>query len=184
MTKMISLDTKITELDLPVRAYNALKNADIHVVKDLIVKTQDELLGMVNFGTKSLNAIKYELDFYGLKLGTVLDGQNNEMNDVIKRVNDNKTEISLLKNKIECHAKNHDHLVRLHNQVARAVVKIEDDIAKMEDNSRIPPTLRDQFAMAALTGLLAGRSIGEGTTLAEKAYDFADDMIAARKEKK
>jgi hypothetical protein len=49
------------------------------------------------------------------------------------------------------------------------------------------PTLRDQFAMAALTSLLSSpSSIGEGTpALAAKlAYRFADAMLEARKEKK
>ena len=42
-------------------------------------------------------------------------------------------------------------------------------------------TLRDQFAMAALTGMLM-RSVGYEET-AEKAYKFADAMLEARKEK-
>ena len=41
----------------------------------------------------------------------------------------------------------------------------------MEDVS-----LRDQFAMAALTGLLASQSGG-----AERAYEYADSMLRARK---
>lgn len=49
------------------------------------------------------------------------------------------------------------------------------------------PTLRDQFAMAALTGLLARRPKDNNTThppvqegWSRTAYEFADAMIAAR----
>lgn len=45
-------------------------------------------------------------------------------------------------------------------------------------------TLRDQFAMAALAGLLAGRQPGEKTQWFERAYEAADLMLEARKEKK
>ena len=44
-------------------------------------------------------------------------------------------------------------------------------------------TLRDQFAMAALTGLISD-SAWRFHDLAQKAYGFADAMIEARKEKK
>ena len=42
-------------------------------------------------------------------------------------------------------------------------------------------TLRDQFAMAALTGALAGRVVGERTEWAKAAYEIADAMMEARK---
>lgn len=45
------------------------------------------------------------------------------------------------------------------------------------------PTLRDQFAMAALTGLLsASWTMGTREGYCKGAYEFADDMLAARKE--
>lgn len=45
------------------------------------------------------------------------------------------------------------------------------------------PTLRDQFAMAALTGYLAhGRwTVEDGTTFAQLAFQCADEMLEARK---
>lgn len=47
------------------------------------------------------------------------------------------------------------------------------------------PTLRDQFAMAALQGLIACETThGNHEEFAEWAYEYADAMIAARKEKK
>jgi hypothetical protein len=42
-------------------------------------------------------------------------------------------------------------------------------------------TLRDQFAMAALTGMLAGRVPGERTEWVKSAYEFADKMMEERK---
>lgn len=45
-------------------------------------------------------------------------------------------------------------------------------------------TLRDQFAMAALTGLISRAPDFLFSDLSQKAYRFADDMIEARKEKK
>ena len=44
------------------------------------------------------------------------------------------------------------------------------------------PTLRDQFAMAALTGLVFGRK-DNVNTFAEEAYKIADAMLKAREEK-
>jgi hypothetical protein len=43
-------------------------------------------------------------------------------------------------------------------------------------------TLRDQFAMAALTGMLAANYSGD--RVAKSAYQVADYMLEARKEKK
>ena len=45
-------------------------------------------------------------------------------------------------------------------------------------------TLRDQFAMAALTGLLMRREITSSPAgFANAAYKYADDMLAARETK-
>jgi hypothetical protein len=45
-------------------------------------------------------------------------------------------------------------------------------------------TLRDQFAMAALTGLMSDPECGAWGKIAEYAYTMADLMLEARKEKK
>lgn len=42
------------------------------------------------------------------------------------------------------------------------------------------PTLRDRFAMAALTGLYAATSPASDSEAAEWAYEIADAMLAAR----
>ena len=47
-------------------------------------------------------------------------------------------------------------------------------------------TLRDRFAMAALTGFMASgdAATGNDRAIAQLAYRFADAMLEARKEKK
>lgn len=55
--------------------------------------------------------------------------------------------------------------------------------------TRIRATVRDQFAMAALQGMLASAPIVDRTTIdrdrwSKVAYEWADAMLAARKEKK
>jgi hypothetical protein len=45
-------------------------------------------------------------------------------------------------------------------------------------------TMRDQFAMAALTGLISRAHDFMFPDLSQKAYRFADAMLEARKEKK
>jgi DNA-directed RNA polymerase subunit alpha len=64
---------KITDVfDISVRSHNALKNADIIYIRDLIQLTDYELLRKENFGRKSLNEIKEYLNSENLKLGTIL----------------------------------------------------------------------------------------------------------------
>lgn len=47
----------IEELELSVRAYNCLKRANIHTLKDLLQYSQDELLEFKNFGQKSADEV-------------------------------------------------------------------------------------------------------------------------------
>lgn len=59
----------IDELELSVRAYNCLKNANIKTIADLVQKTENEMLRTKNFGRRSLNEIKDILSSMGLHLG-------------------------------------------------------------------------------------------------------------------
>jgi DNA-directed RNA polymerase subunit alpha len=63
------LDKSIEELELGVRAYNCLKNANIYTLKDLVTKTESDLLKTKHFGRKSLQQVKHVLDSMGLSLG-------------------------------------------------------------------------------------------------------------------
>ena len=63
------LDKSIEELELGVRAYNCLKNANIYTLRDLVSKTESDLLKTKHFGRKSLQQVKHVLDSMGLSLG-------------------------------------------------------------------------------------------------------------------
>src|SRR5260221_936861 len=52
------LDRSVDELELSVRSYNCLKNADIRTIRDLVQRSEREMLATKNFGKKSLNEIK------------------------------------------------------------------------------------------------------------------------------
>ena len=52
------LNRSVEELELTVRSYNCLKNANIQTIGDLVQKTEAEMLRTKNFGRKSLNEIK------------------------------------------------------------------------------------------------------------------------------
>ena len=63
----------VEELELSVRSYNCLKNANIKTIADLVQKTEQEMLRTKNFGRKSLNEIKEILTIMGLRLGMRVD---------------------------------------------------------------------------------------------------------------
>ena len=68
-----NLDKSVEELELSVRSYNCLKNANIRTIRELVQKTEGEMLKTKNFGSKSLNEIKEILGSMGLSLGMRLD---------------------------------------------------------------------------------------------------------------
>ena len=67
------LDKSVEELELSVRSYNCLKNANIRTIRELVQKTEGDMLKTKNFGRKSLNEIKEILSTMGLGLGMRLD---------------------------------------------------------------------------------------------------------------
>src|SRR5262249_45885946 len=69
------LNRSVEELELSVRSYNCLKNANIQTIGELVQKTEAEMLRTKNFGRKSLNEIKEILGGMGLSLGMKLDAQ-------------------------------------------------------------------------------------------------------------
>jgi len=68
-----NLKRSVEELELSVRSYNCLKNADIKTIGELVIKTEAEMLKTKNFGRKSLNEIKEILSEMGLSFGMKLD---------------------------------------------------------------------------------------------------------------
>src|SRR3954467_10234168 len=69
-----NLDKSVEELELSVRSYNCLKNANIRTIRELVNKTEAEMLKTKNFGRKSLNEIKEILTTMGLGLGMRVEG--------------------------------------------------------------------------------------------------------------
>ena len=67
------LGKSVDEMELSVRSYNCLKNANIRTIGELVQKTEGEMLKTKNFGRKSLNEIKEILGTMGLSLGMKLD---------------------------------------------------------------------------------------------------------------
>jgi DNA-directed RNA polymerase subunit alpha len=59
----------IDDLDLSVRSANSLKNANIHTLRDLVRRTEKDMLETKNFGKKSLEEVQEVLDKLGLSLG-------------------------------------------------------------------------------------------------------------------
>src|SRR5678809_985799 len=69
------LNRSVEELELSVRSYNCLKNANIQTIGDLVQKSEAEMLRTKNFGRKSLNEIKEILSGLGLTFGMKFDAQ-------------------------------------------------------------------------------------------------------------
>jgi DNA-directed RNA polymerase subunit alpha len=58
----------IEELELGVRSYNCLKRVGIETIGDLVMKTENELAAIPNFGKKSIEEVKETLAQHGLTL--------------------------------------------------------------------------------------------------------------------
>lgn len=62
------MDLPIEELDLSERPRNCLKRARIDTIGQLVQKSEDDLLAITNFGSKSLDEVLQKLDERGLSL--------------------------------------------------------------------------------------------------------------------
>jgi MoxR-like ATPase len=63
------LNWPLKELDLSVRATNCLESDGITILRELIIRTDDELLEIRNFGETTLREVKAKLALHGLSLG-------------------------------------------------------------------------------------------------------------------
>jgi DNA-directed RNA polymerase subunit alpha len=63
------LKTKLTDLDLSVRALNCLKAADVETLGDLVAYNKNDLLKFRNFGKKSLTELEDLLKLMNLNFG-------------------------------------------------------------------------------------------------------------------
>ncbi len=78
------LDKSVEELELSVRSYNCLKNANIRTIRELVEKSEPEMLRTKNFGRKSLNEIKEILLTMDLSLGMRLDSPASPTQPVVE----------------------------------------------------------------------------------------------------
>ena len=69
------LSKPVAELELSVRSSNCLEAAQITTIRDLVIKTEQDMLKFRNFGRKSLNEIKDFLANMGLSLGMELEDE-------------------------------------------------------------------------------------------------------------
>ena len=81
----------IDELELPVRASNCLKKANIHLVGELVQKTENDLLKAKNFGRKSLDDILKVLRDMNLDLGIQIDNFEEKYKQWLKRKDNHET---------------------------------------------------------------------------------------------
>jgi DNA-directed RNA polymerase subunit alpha len=86
-----NLNRSVEELELSVRSYNCLKNANIQTIGELVQKSEAEMLKTKNFGRKSLNEIKEILSSMGLSLGMKIDEQGNAVPTQASAVGNNSS---------------------------------------------------------------------------------------------
>lgn len=63
------LDTLVEDLELSIRSCNCLRNMQVTTVRELVQKTEAELMRVPNFGRKSLAELRELLALHGLYLG-------------------------------------------------------------------------------------------------------------------
>jgi DNA-directed RNA polymerase subunit alpha len=63
------LNMSMAELDLSVRATNCLESENINTVRDLVQRSEDQLLEVRNFGETTLTEVREKLADLGLRLG-------------------------------------------------------------------------------------------------------------------
>jgi DNA-directed RNA polymerase subunit alpha len=63
------LNMSLAELDLSVRATNCLESENINTVRDLVQRSEDQLLEVRNFGETTLTEVREKLADIGLRLG-------------------------------------------------------------------------------------------------------------------
>jgi DNA-directed RNA polymerase subunit alpha len=64
----------IEDLDLTVRSYNCLKREGINTVSELIALSEDQLMNIRNFGSKSVDEVRDKLTSMGLKFKDSVPG--------------------------------------------------------------------------------------------------------------
>ena len=79
-----NLGKSVEELELSVRSYNCLKNANIQTIGELVTRSEGEMLKTKNFGRKSLNEIKEILAGMGLSFAMKLDSKGRPVREEVE----------------------------------------------------------------------------------------------------
>ena len=74
MAASSELSTPIEDLDLTVRSYNCLKREGINTVAELIALSEDQLMNIRNFGSKSVDEVRDKLASLGLRFKDAVPG--------------------------------------------------------------------------------------------------------------
>ena len=72
------LNMSIGDLELSVRSHNCLQSAKIGTIKELVKKTEQQMLKYTNFGKKSLSEIKEILEEMDLTFGMKLEDEKKD----------------------------------------------------------------------------------------------------------
>jgi DNA-directed RNA polymerase subunit alpha len=91
---LVNLAKCVEELELSVRSYNCLKNANIQTIAELVQKTDGEMLRTRNFGRKSLNEIKEILEDMGLHLGIKIDEEDLKQISQVRKKKEVETDLA------------------------------------------------------------------------------------------
>ncbi len=83
-TRRQVLESPITEFELSVRSRKCLEQMQIQSIRDLVLRTEDELLSYKNFGETSLNEIKELLAQRGLSLGMKIEERKRTWDDILR----------------------------------------------------------------------------------------------------
>jgi DNA-directed RNA polymerase subunit alpha len=67
------LDQSIESLELSIRSMNCLKNANIRTLRDLVARSERQMVEIRNFGEKSLREVREKLEALGLGFGMNLE---------------------------------------------------------------------------------------------------------------
>lgn len=167
----------VEELELSTRAHNALINENILTIGELIKYNEAELLRFPNFGRKSLKEVQQALAGVGHKLSSNRDYVS------VAEVKKNLDPIEMMKGYISKAVWKLDVLSRDFDDYKRQQQQMRYEFAEIAQVGGHGPTMRDQFAMAAMQANLTRTGNWDSDDLAKISYAMADAMIKAREVK-
>jgi hypothetical protein len=177
---------------ITTRAYKALRLLGVETLNDITLFSKQELLRVPNFGAFSLRRVRDVLAVYGLSLRGEAPCEPYATRFA------REAEETETKKKAEEISVN-QRIDQFHSQMATLGFKVAEQIYNNEQQDNrldeltsavselqaagVGVSLRDQFAMASLAGIITNHGIQSTKIAAMVAYDMADAMMAAREAK-